>query len=168
MGSQFDLFLFYIWSLENFLPLQFTGGICSFFTHAFFYPPEVDHLWWSPMGSRYEILFVLFLPLDFFFHIFKGRYQLIFDPANFLFWQTDGWWFMDGSQKDSPILLKIFSDEIQVILICCYLENLWKTFFYRKKIQLQLSKSEVFLIKFRMGNRCFFSLKILSDEAQVI
>ena len=40
--------------------------------------------------------------------------------------------------------------------------------FYRKKIQLQLSKSGGFLIKFQMGNRRFFSLKILSDEAQVI
>ena len=43
-----------------------------------------------------------------------------------------------------------------------------KNFFYRKKIQLQLSKSGGFLIKFLMGNRHFFSLKILSDEAQVI
>ena len=40
--------------------------------------------------------------------------------------------------------------------ICRILENPWKTFFYRKKIQLQVSKKLEFWFKFLMGNRRFF------------
>ena len=40
--------------------------------------------------------------------------------------------------------------------ICRILENLKKTFFYRKKIQLQVSKKMEFWSKFLMGNRHFF------------
>ena len=66
----------------------------------------------------------------------------------------DGW--MDGTQKCSRILLNIFSDEGQVILMCGNLENLRKTFFIGKKIQLQLSKSGGFFDKIPESKSSFF------------
>ena len=64
-------------------------------------------------------------------------------------WMVDGGWWMvvDGRKKSSRILLKICSDEVQGILMCGNLENLRKTFFIGKKIQLQLSKSGGFLVE---------------------
>ena len=76
-----------------------------------------------------------------------------------------GWWMVDGRQKSSLILLKICSDEVQGILMCGILENLRKTFFIGKKIQLQLSKSGGILVEKKSS---LISLKVLSDEAQVI
>ena len=77
-----------------------------------------------------------------------------------------GWWMVvDGRKKSSRILLKICSDEVQGILMCGNLENLRKTFFIGKKIQLQLSKSGGILVEKKSS---LISLKVLSDEAQVI
>ena len=47
--------------------------------------------------------------------------------------------------------------------MCRILENLQKTFLYRKKIQLQVSKVGVFWFKFRMGNRL-----VLINERDVL
>ena len=47
--------------LQRFFDLQFTSGICSFLTPAIFYPPEVELLECSPMGSHLSLfLFNIF------------------------------------------------------------------------------------------------------------
>ena len=56
----------------------------------------------------------------------------------------------------SLIFIKIYRIEVQIEKICRILENLRKTFFYWKKIQLQVSKKVGFWFKFLMGNRRFF------------
>ena len=61
-----------------------------------------------------------------------------------------GWWMVvDGFQKGSLILLKILSDEVHGIEICCILENLRKTFSIGKKSD------------FKFQNRGYFPKKIL-------
>ena len=81
-------------------------------------------------------------------------------------------------KKCSPIFMKIYRSEVQIEKICRILENLKKTFFFQKKIQLQVSKSAVFWkkkIKILMGSRHFFPqktgslifIKIYRNEVQI-
>ena len=96
---------------------------------------------------------------DFFFRWSSGDINV--PPFRFLLWRTDGggWWMVvvvvDSRKKGSRILLKILSWSSGDINVRKFGKSA-KNFFYRKKIQLQLSKSGGFLIKFLMGNRCFF------------
>ena len=76
---------------------------------------------------------------------------------------TDGGWVMDGWVMGDGWVPKMFSDFAQILFRWSSVNinvrkfgKSAKNFFYRKKIQLQLSKSWGFLIKFRMGNRRFF------------
>jgi len=71
---------------------------------------------------------------------------------------------MDGSQKCSRILLKIFSDELQAILMCGNLENLRKTFCIGKKSDFNFQKVGFFGRK--KGSPIL--LKTFSDEVQVV
>ena len=67
------------------------------------------------------------------------------------------WWMVvDGLKKSSRILLKFFSHDVQVILMCGNLENLRKTFFLPEKNPTSTFKKWGFLIKFSMGKSAFF------------
>ena len=78
--------------------------------------------------------------------------------------RTDGWWIIEKKVLDfAQKIFRSTSGDINMRKFGKSAKN-----FYRKKIQLQLSKSGGFFIKFPMSNWRFFSLKILSDEAQVI
>ena len=138
--------------------LQFEGGICSFLTSIFFYPPEVDHPLVVPYGVPLWSLSVLYQPPSrCFFDFNLQAVSAHFWPLYFFIvvMGDDGW--MDGWVP------KMFSDFAQIFfrwssgdINVRKFGKSAKNFFYRKKIQLQLSKSGDFWNKFRMGNRCFF------------
>ena len=65
-------------------------------------------------------------------------------------------------KKGSLIFMKIYRNEVQIEKICRILENLRKTFFYWKKILLQVEKSGVFSDK-----KCsLIFMKIYRNEVQ--
>merc|ERR1712115_578228 len=99
MGSQFDLFLFYISPLEkSFLISKTTRVSCVFLRKNFLSPVAGSSFRWSRMGSQFDLFLFYISPLEKSFLISKiNRVSCIFFARKF-FIVTDGWWWwmVDG------------------------------------------------------------------------
>ena len=84
------------------------------------------------MGSQFDLFLFYCSPLEKFFDFKNTIFRRPFLTPGIFYcdgrWMVDGggwwmvvvdggwwWWMVDGRKKGSPILLKIFSDEVQVI-----------------------------------------------------
>ena len=84
MGSQFDLFLSYIYPKRSFFNLNLQTVSGHFWPQNFFIPRRWSY-WNAPYGVPFESLSLLYLPLsELFWPSIYRRYLLIFDPPDFL------------------------------------------------------------------------------------
>ena len=166
MGSHLSLFLFYIPPRWTFLGFNLQAVSAHFWPQYFLIPRRWTLVF--PYGvtiwSLSALLWRWWWYRKSFLDFILGAVSALFWPLFFLI-VTDGWWVMMGDdgwwwvmmgdgwskKKFSDFAQNFFRWSLGDINVRKFGKSA-KNFFYRKKIQLHLSKSDGFLIKLRMGN----------------